>query len=1129
MAFGCEGEEDGRDDGALPGEVRKRSSSGSSFDDLLDELDSGHLDILLNIESQMPLDMHLREHLEASGAASCLPDDAEDTGEMPHDIHAFFGHPLNSDDTQASAIALLHEYQNLPAIDKSNLKIGEKYGSFFDILKSDPLKREKGGEDVSTEEPEKSSNKESSPTKEDDGATKTMQVESREYGSLLIPKAVIGFLGRDQAETSEDKDHSHLMEQLSNPHSPVQETSSPHPNVIVNNADPCISGQVNSNSLQTHNDADILQQAMQSEGVHMHPGSPIPLTKALNNVALLSDQDHDLIPKEVVPDPNLLTMNLNSETKDPRPSQKDPQKRRSKRKAGKVLRRPPMAVDLSSPMSPPSSDSSMYVASTPEQYMQPYALATTQNARSLPNITETFRKESSGLSSNPSSAPGTPTGGYPPLSTSAMTPDLGPDAKIQDSELRPAFYAPSMHYSEAKVNGTSDITTYQRTTPSEGVNAKQPQVSQTHPSISQTPPPPTMCAPSPQTPQQLRLPVMPPSTSVPVFPVPQSPSSNPIHIPTPRPPSPYLLLGPGQELPEGYVHVPPPVNIVPSAVPNQEGSARVSMAVPIQGASRPIVCPTSLPPATPPPQNAPRPTEADVQQAKSQESSPHLPTVTSTVSWHRPQSLPAIPLPGTPTLPPYSVQARMPGEALRPSMVMMSPSGLYPYTPPPYAHLYQLPNGQVMQHPGIMVPIHHAHQQQASAHYEKRTDTIPAPPRNPLSALEATGSGAMHERMMQVSVKQENQHSPSEFAKSDRLTPLNEPCSTRHSMPNTPVSTVPAISRSSPQPVGFPPVASVQPLPAPSIKSTLASPVSHMKRSTTAESPVHCLTYNQPAVSQVPMVHPIPPISVAQVPPQNYVPYTQLPCSTSPALTHHYAVAVSPDMHPVASSKVHSKALTMPPTSLSSHPSHVPHPRPHLPSVTLSSPPQNALLPAKSLDANHNLASEPSIPVGHIPPTGMYRPPLSAILNCDLRSPDSGYADSMTSPADQCMLVNVADHQEGSAGLLGKRRRSSAPTKQHTAVLPLPIGNPKSTTVPIPKLEPDLSGYRYYLETNISTTQRINEDRITYLNKGQFYGLVLEYKPIQRMLPCSTVKVGHLQTSCKILFDVCLLIITAMS
>lgn len=41
--------------------------------------------------------------------------------EVPQDLKAFFGHPLNCsyDSNHSDALALLHEYKNLPAIDKS--------------------------------------------------------------------------------------------------------------------------------------------------------------------------------------------------------------------------------------------------------------------------------------------------------------------------------------------------------------------------------------------------------------------------------------------------------------------------------------------------------------------------------------------------------------------------------------------------------------------------------------------------------------------------------------------------------------------------------------------------------------------------------------------------------------------------------------------------------------------------------------------------------------------------------------------------------------------------------------------------------------------------------------------------
>lgn len=54
-------------------------------------------------------------------------------------------------------------------------------------------------------------------------------------------------------------------------------------------------------------------------------------------------------------------------------------------------------------------------------------------------------------------------------------------------------------------------------------------------------------------------------------------------------------------------------------------------------------------------------------------------------------------------------------------------------------------------------------------------------------------------------------------------------------------------------------------------------------------------------------------------------------------------------------------------------------------------------------------------------------------------------------------------------------------------------------------------GLKYYLESPISTSQRREDDRVTYINKGQFYGITLEYindpdKPIK----AATVKVSQL-------------------
>lgn len=52
-------------------------------------------------------------------------------------------------------------------------------------------------------------------------------------------------------------------------------------------------------------------------------------------------------------------------------------------------------------------------------------------------------------------------------------------------------------------------------------------------------------------------------------------------------------------------------------------------------------------------------------------------------------------------------------------------------------------------------------------------------------------------------------------------------------------------------------------------------------------------------------------------------------------------------------------------------------------------------------------------------------------------------------------------------------------------------------------------GFKYHLETASSSSQRREDDRITYINKGQFYGITLEYihdpdKPLKNQ----TVKVS---------------------
>lgn len=56
-------------------------------------------------------------------------------------------------------------------------------------------------------------------------------------------------------------------------------------------------------------------------------------------------------------------------------------------------------------------------------------------------------------------------------------------------------------------------------------------------------------------------------------------------------------------------------------------------------------------------------------------------------------------------------------------------------------------------------------------------------------------------------------------------------------------------------------------------------------------------------------------------------------------------------------------------------------------------------------------------------------------------------------------------------------------------------------------------GFRYHLESPISSSQRREDDRITYINKGQFYGITLEYIPDpDHPLKNQTVKVSEKHT-----------------
>lgn len=62
---------------------------------------------------------------------------------------------------------------------------------------------------------------------------------------------------------------------------------------------------------------------------------------------------------------------------------------------------------------------------------------------------------------------------------------------------------------------------------------------------------------------------------------------------------------------------------------------------------------------------------------------------------------------------------------------------------------------------------------------------------------------------------------------------------------------------------------------------------------------------------------------------------------------------------------------------------------------------------------------------------------------------------------------------------------------------------------PISAIRFPTQGFRYHMESPISSSQRREDDRITYINKGQFYGITLEYvHDPEHPLKNQTVKVS---------------------
>ncbi|XP_046662344.1 protein grainyhead isoform X3 [Homalodisca vitripennis] len=133
----------------------------------------------------------------------------------------------------------------------------------------------------------------------------------------------------------------------------------------------------------------------------------------------------------------------------------------------------------------------------------------------------------------------------------------------------------------------------------------------------------------------------------------------------------------------------------------------------------------------------------------------------------------------------------------------------------------------------------------------------------------------------------------------------------------------------------------------------------------------------------------------------------------------------------------------------------------------------------------------------------------AAGLTVDLPSPDSGIGADAITPRDQAAIQQSFDYSEmcGTPLLEGAAQRAN-PTAPGARSRPWHDFGRQSDAdkIQIPKVY-NQYGFRYHLETPISTNQRREDDRVTYINKGQFYGISMEYVPDpDKPLKAQTVK-----------------------
>ncbi|XP_039276338.1 protein grainyhead isoform X4 [Nilaparvata lugens] len=135
----------------------------------------------------------------------------------------------------------------------------------------------------------------------------------------------------------------------------------------------------------------------------------------------------------------------------------------------------------------------------------------------------------------------------------------------------------------------------------------------------------------------------------------------------------------------------------------------------------------------------------------------------------------------------------------------------------------------------------------------------------------------------------------------------------------------------------------------------------------------------------------------------------------------------------------------------------------------------------------------------------------AAGLTVDLPSPDSGIGADAITPRDQAQIQQTFDYTEmcGAGQLLdgGSRPAHASPSPGARSRPWHDFGRQNDADkIQIPKVYSQ-HGFRYFLETPISTNQRREDDRVTYINKGQFYGITMEYTPDpDKPLKTQTVK-----------------------